>query len=514
MITSALLIVVISLLAYVFYWARDVNQTWKRRGVKHKKPVMFFGNLLENLFAKQEQKHISILYADICNEFPDEPVIGFYNFTNPWLLVKDAEYIEKILIKDFVHFTDHGFAINEEKNPLDAQLFNMVGKRWRAFRYKLSPIFTSGKLKSMYEAMSDVGVDLDNVLQKSYKKELDFKELMTHFAVDVVGSSVFGIEVKSLQNPNNKFCSLATDLFTFGFFDTIKFIIMFVFPKLSIKLGVSFNNQNAVNYYSKVLKETFKYREENKIERNDFVQLLLTLKEKKKIDIQNWDPSDDYLKDGEAPAELESYEITEDVLMAQAYAFLVNGIDALALSQVYALYELSLKPDIQEKAQNEIREQIKLNNGITFTALKNMTYLEKIVKETLRLHPAGGQLFRICNKDYVFPNGTVIKEGEFVVIPMCAVHLNPNYHPEPDVFKPERFDMPMKPGSYLTFGDGPRVCIAMRYAILLIKYGIVKILSNYKIRLSPKNKLPIKFKPNAAIRTPESPLLFDLEAIN
>lgn len=51
--------------------------------------------------------------------------------------MQDAEYIEKVLIKDFAHFTDHGFAINEEKNPIDAQLFNMVGKRWRAFRYDL-----------------------------------------------------------------------------------------------------------------------------------------------------------------------------------------------------------------------------------------------------------------------------------------------------------------------------------------------------------------------------------------
>lgn len=428
--------------------------------------------------------------------------------------MQDAEYIEKVLIKDFAYFTDHGFAINEDKNPLDAQLFNMVGKRWRAFRYKLSPIFTSGKLKSMYEPMSDCGVDLDQELRKANKKGLDFKQLMTHFSIDVVGSSVFGIQPKAMQNPNTEFCSLATDVFTFGFYETIKFLIMFLFPKLSIKLGISFNNQNAVNYYSKILKETFEYRTKNKIERNDFVQLLLSLKEKKKIEIQHWDPNDDYLKDMEAPTELESYEITDNILMAQAYAFLVNGLDALAISQVYALYELSLKPEIQEKAQNEIREQIKLNNGITFTALKNMTYLEKIVKETLRLHPAGGQLFRICNKDYVFPNGIVIKEGETLVIPMCAVHLNPNYYPEPEVFKPERFDMPIKPGTYLPFGDGPRVCIAMRYAILLIKYGIVKVLSNYKVRLNSKTKLPIKFKPNAGVRTPESPILFDLEAIN
>lgn len=39
----------------------------------------------------------------------------------------------------------------------------------------------------MYEPMSDCGVDLDSALQKSNKEEIDFKQLMTHFAIDVVG---------------------------------------------------------------------------------------------------------------------------------------------------------------------------------------------------------------------------------------------------------------------------------------------------------------------------------------
>lgn len=105
------------------------------------------------------------------------------------------------------------------------------------------------------------------------------------------------------------------------------------------------------------------------------------------------------------------------------------------------------------------------------------------ITETLRLHPAGGQLFRICNKDYVFPNGIVIKEGEMLIIPMCAVHLNPNYYPEPELFKPERFDMPIKPGAYLTFGDGPRVCIGNSLFCLIIYHSFTQDMKiSYKFK--------------------------------
>lgn len=76
MITIALLIVVVSLLAYVYYWAKNINETWNRRGVKHRKPVLFFGNIVTNLVPRKEQKHLSILLADICKDFPEEPLVG------------------------------------------------------------------------------------------------------------------------------------------------------------------------------------------------------------------------------------------------------------------------------------------------------------------------------------------------------------------------------------------------------------------------------------------------------
>lgn len=79
--------------------------------------------------------------------------------------------------------------------------------------------------------------------------------------------------------------------------------------------------------------------------------------------------------------------------------------------------------------------------------------------ETLRMLPPVPVNFRICVKDYEFPDGTRIEKGTPVFLPTHATHFDPQYFPEPNKFKPERFENPPQKGTYAPFGDGPRICI-------------------------------------------------------
>ena len=71
---------------------------------------------------------------------------------------------------------------------------------------------------------------------------------------------------------------------------------------------------------------------------------------------------------------------------------------------------------------------------------------------------------RVCVKDYNIP-GTdiVIDKGCKVVIPMYAIHHDPQYYPDPNNFDPDRFleeNVKSRPGNtYMPFGEGPRLCI-------------------------------------------------------
>lgn len=53
--------------------------------------------------------------------------------------------------------------------------------------------------------------------------------------------------------------------------------------------------------------------------------------------------------------------------------------------------------------------------------------------------------------------------------------------------------------TYLPFGEGPRICIGMRFALMQVRLGLISLLRNYKLTTCDKTVLNIKFKPTAAI---------------
>jgi len=87
-----------------------------------------------------------------------------------------------------------GMFVNEENEPLTAHLVNIEDDRWRFLRNKLSPVFTSGKLRSMYSIISELGDNLIKAAEKGSGKSIEVKNLMSKFTVDVVSSTSFGMD--------------------------------------------------------------------------------------------------------------------------------------------------------------------------------------------------------------------------------------------------------------------------------------------------------------------------------
>lgn len=81
---------------------------------------------------------------------------------------------------------------------------------------------------------------------------------------------------------------------------------------------------------------------------------------------------------------------------------------------------------------------ISLKTPLTYDALMQMEYLDMTVNEILRLFPLGGRLERVCKKD-VEVNGVIIPKDTVVMIPLFVLHRDPEYWPEPEEFRPERY---------------------------------------------------------------------------
>lgn len=112
--------------------------------------------------------------------------------------------------------------------------------------------------------------------------------------------------------------------------------------------------------------------------------------------------------------------------------------------------------------------------------------------ETLRMHTPFGFFTRRCVKDYTIPNSNVvIEKGIQVMISVDGIQYDPKYYSEPMRFRPERFSeerVSFNERPFLSFGDGPRNCIGMRFAKLQTKLGVVLLLRKFKFVLSDNHK--------------------------
>lgn len=125
------------------------------------------------------------------------------------------------------------------------------------------------------------------------------------------------------------------------------------------------------------------------------------------------------------------------------------------------------------------------------------------------MHPPASNLARVATKDYKVPNSDyVMPQGLFVLIPVYAIHHDPEIYENPEEFNPNRFspdEIKMRPSStFLPFGDGPRNCIGLRFGMLQARIGLVKLLQNFEFSTCDRTQIPIKYSPTKLVLSPEN----------
>lgn len=127
-------------------------------------------------------------------------------------------------------------------------------------------------------------------------------------------------------------------------------------------------------------------------------------------------------------------------------------------------------------------------------------------------------LNREATKDYLVP-GTkhVLHKGMSVIIPVHAIHHDPEIYPNPEIYDPDRFSpeemKKRNPFAFLSFGEGPRVCIGLRFGMMQARIGLAFLLDNFKFSTCSKSVVPLVFSKTSFILTPDSGLWLKVEKI-
>ncbi|CAB3380928.1 Hypothetical predicted protein [Cloeon dipterum] len=431
-------------------------------------------------------------------------------------MVFDPELIARITVKDFSHFTDHGLRIGGD--PLQARnMFHSTGQRWKELRLKLIPTFTSGKLKGMFPLMLESSDIFEKHLDKvaASKEAFDAKELIGRFFTDMVGSTIFGIDCNTLEEPHNQFRVMGQRLATLSKTQAMKLALIAYMPEISLKLKLTVLDSDLRDFFFKLTKDLVEKRKKTNTVRKDFLQLLIELKEKGNVAIDD-DDEDKRLKENFRPSET-VFKFDDTDMTALLIAFYLAGFDNTSSAATFALLELALNPEVQRKVQLEIDEFLMQNDGkVTYNALREMKYLEWVLYESMRKYPVVGIHGRVCTKKYTIPGTKVtLDEGVIITIPNYALQNDAKYFPDPERFDPERFSaddaLHKYQYVYTPFGEGPRQCIGNRFALIQDKLALLSFLRRYSVKVNSKTQLPVKLNIKQFLLNAEGGIWLDLE---
>ncbi|CDS03773.1 hypothetical protein LRAMOSA01174 [Lichtheimia ramosa] len=182
--------------------------------------------------------------------------------------------------------------------------------------------------------------------------------------------------------------------------------------------------------------------------------------------------------------------LTNQELRNNVVVFFVAGHDTTANALSTLIYELAVNQDVQAKARKEAIQVLgEASENIVPTAeqTREMTYINMVIKENLRIHPpAPGSATRIAQEDTELA-GEVIPKGTRVVLEIHEMHHNPNIWNKPEEFQPERFisggeaDQLARRGiAWLPFSNGSRQCLGMNFSLTEQRVLLPMLLRKYE----------------------------------
>ncbi|CAD7079271.1 unnamed protein product [Hermetia illucens] len=458
---------VVIIITYVYISFKKSYRLWSSLNVPYLEPSFPFGNLKDIT----KSRHFIYITRDLYEKLKGKrDYAGIWSFKSPMLFVTSADFAKDVLVRDFATFADRGVYSNPKHDPLSGNLFFLEGPDWKSLRSKLSPAFTSGKMKTMFHTVTAVADELTSYMeeQKIVGTEVDMKNLMARFTIDVISSCVFGLEGKSIKEPNSEFLRIGLNAIKLGKLRQFLTFVAMIMREQARSLGFRMFNEETTDFFTNMVHETIAFRRENNYHRNDLMQILI-----EHLKLVEEDDSNDS-------------GLTIDEVVANSFIFFFAGFETSSTTLTVALYHLAKNPNIQKQARAEISTVLsKHDNKLSYEGLAEMELLERILLETLRLFPPVGTVHRVSNQDYTLPNGGVVPKGTFLVLPVYAMHHDKDVFPEPERFDPERFTEEEKskrhPFAFLPFGEGPRICIGARFAMMQTKIALVKLLSNYLV---------------------------------
>merc|ERR1712013_357996 len=337
------------------------------------------------------------------------------------------------------------------------QMTIKTGDQWKDIRSTFSPIFTSGKMKAMMRFIDKVSDSLVGHLDKrtALTDGFELKDTMGKFSLDTLASCAFGVDGQSFEDKESVFVNNAARIFSNTKMDQFKIFGAMMLPgmaKFMRLMGMNSFKPKETMFFASIVTKTIQQRKASKERKDDLIDLMIDAMEGLKDEEQE-ENKDQYEADMKLAHKTNIKNLDEMSFIGTAMVFLVAGYDTTGMTLSWICYELAKNPD-------------------------------QLIQESLRLHTPIALQRCVTSTEYTMPGTNIkMKQGDTVFINSLGIHSDPEYFPNPSVFNPDNFSKEAKasrsPYTFLGFGQGPRACIGMRFAMLETKVALLKVFRQF-----------------------------------
>uniref|UniRef100_A0A182Y5A0 Uncharacterized protein n=1 Tax=Anopheles stephensi TaxID=30069 RepID=A0A182Y5A0_ANOST len=338
-------------------------------------------------------------------------------------------------------------------------IFSLPAYKWRAHRKMIQPTFNQSILRGfipLFEEKAEVMVRaLGEMVETGHA--FDIYRFTARCTLDMIFATTLGTDMHIQECSTCGYLDVLEELFEIV---TIRAVNIFLHPQWLYRwTSVYRNEQKALEEFCRPSKAIL-YEKEASLASAESGGNQFSL-----ID------------------QLKSSTLDNEAIEQELNTIIFAGNETSAMTVANTILLLAMHPEVQEKLHHELRAQFgSVVENVRYETLNRLTYMEMVLKESLRLLPIAAVIGRRTTEE--------IDLGEYrlpadidVVIDIFDIHRNPTYWgPDADRFRPERFEtLQYDRFALLPFSGGPRNCVGLRYAWLSMKIMLLKVLTRFHI---------------------------------
>ncbi|KRH05434.1 hypothetical protein GLYMA_17G227500v4 [Glycine max] len=440
------------------------------------------------------------------------PIYRFHMGRQPLILVADPELCKEVGIKKFKDIPNRSIPSPISASPLHQKgLFFTRDSRWSTMRNTILSVYQPSHLASLVPTMQSF---IESATQNldTPNEDIIFSNLSLRLATDVIGEAAFGVNF-GLSKPHSvceSIKSVSVNNVRNDDDEVSDFINQHIYSTTQLKMDLSGSFSIILGLLAPILQEPFRQilkripgtmdskiestneklsgpldeivkrrmEDKNRTSKN-FLSLILNARESKKVSENVFSP---------------------DYISAVTYEHLLAGSATTAFTLSSIVYLVAGHREVEKKLLQEIDGFGPPDRIPTAQDLHDsFPYLDQVIKEAMRFYTVSPLVARETSNE-VEIGGYLLPKGTWVWLALGVLAKDPRNFPEPEKFKPERFDPKCEemkrrhPYAFIPFGIGPRACIGQKFSLQEIKLTLIHLYQKYVFRHSVDMEKPVEME--------------------